>query len=109
MCMEDIRLGRTSGAIERTVDVNGVTAVAICQGNPKRTRLIVSGNTSTAMAISTDSQAPTTTKGLWLSAFNPIRILTVEEFGNLVTQPWFGYTAVGNDRMTVIEVNQEKE
>lgn len=107
MCMEDIRIGRKSTAIEGRL-VTNMSVQILCQADPKRTSLIIYPPITGVLYLGTTLNIALLS-GIHLSAtMEPIRI-TLATHGQLVTRLWYAVCSVNAAAVSFIETHLEDE
>lgn len=111
MCMEDIRIGRTSGS--RLIKIeNGPNYGLVLGPNPFRTRLIFSAwdfmpdpDQQCWVTLSPDADSNSNSLGAHINLrYSPV-VLRVEDYGNFLTGPIYLRVDVGNvANFSLIEV-----
>lgn len=99
--MEDIRIGRETGFTFRTFTVTAGTTVNICGADMSRTRLIVTFASGTNIVIGCHGQNTASLEGIVVTSPNLTQILSVEDYGELVTFPWNATANTTNATFTV--------
>lgn len=109
MCMEDIRLGRELSGLTRSVVLPAATVTAIAAQNVRRTRLVVSNAGATVVFIGPQTNPPTATSGIALTAGAPVLVLRVEDWGNMLYQSWSAIDPAAGQIVTVTEMQLGRE
>lgn len=109
MCMEDVRLGRESGGISKSVTVGAGASARLCGEDVHRTRLMVSSAGATVVFIGPASVPPTATSGYALTAGQPFATLRVEEWGRLLFESWLAFDPGAGQIVSVADVGLKRE
>lgn len=108
MCLEDIRLGRDSGAQARTVAVNNAGVGQLCPADQNRTRIILS-TTDSGFRAWPASMSRISGMGLSVRADVPPVVIDVETYGRLVQDEWISFGLAAGIQAIVIEVGLDKQ
>lgn len=93
MCMEDVRMGRETWGQYQSVAI-GTTAVQLWGHADKRVRVVLFGPRS-GIATVAPTPNPTIGQGILISASDQPIILTIEDYGSILTNAWFAITDIG--------------
>lgn len=107
--MEDIRLGRTSGGNAKTRTTSAGGAEQFVSADDHRVRLIVSIGLSGNVTIGPASLPPATGIGVAVSSTSPVIVLTVEEWGPFIREPWLVHDQGVSATIAFFEITQGKE
>lgn len=108
MCLEDVRLGRQEGSSAELVSCPNATSTQLCGQDPLRTAIILSVSSSNAATAVPSPLLPTAGGGFRLSQDVPPLILSIQEHGLVVTQPWFASGDGATATVAVITSRLEK-
>lgn len=108
MCLEDVRLGRQEGSSSEFVSCPNATATQLCGQDPLRTAIILSVSGANAATVAPSPLSPSSGNGFRLSQDLPPLILTIQEHGLVVTQPWYGSGDGATSVITVVTSRLEK-
>ena len=108
MCLEDVRLGRQEGSGADSFSCPDATSTQICGQDPLRTCLILSVSGATPAVACPSPLNPTTDAGFYLSRTTPSVMLTIQEHGLIVTQPWFASGIGATSEVMLITSRLEK-
>lgn len=107
MCMEDIKIGRETKMVQ-TPKVVGVAAAVIVQADPLRTKLVFCSPSSGNVTLSL-KEGVTAGVGLIVpTGLNPF-VMSIEDFGQLVTMQWYAIGSAGGLNMSVFEGRLERK
>lgn len=109
MCMEDIRIGRSTGPATRFVAVPDAGNTKLCDADTKRTALIIAVTSATAAIIAPRPLNPSAGEGGHLSQGEGWIMLDVVHHGTLVTQEWRASGDAGASSVMVLESFLNKE
>lgn len=109
MCLEDVRLGRQEGSSAEFISCPNATATQLCGQDPLRTAIILSVAGANAATVAPNPLSPSSGNGFRLSQSLPPLILTIQEHGLVVTQPWYGSGDGATSVVTVITSRLEKQ
>lgn len=108
MCMQDIQLGRELQSQARLVTVPAGASTPLCGVDVNRTRIVISADGVTKLTVGPSTIALATSAGIALTPQTPVIVLTVEEYGLLITQSWNGFCNATPVVATVIESTLER-
>ena len=122
MCIEDVRLGRSTGIASTTVTLPAAgTVTTICRQSNDRTHLMIASSNRQRFNVSPAGITPSSTAGIAVGALSTVGAdlsqigfdvidMDIQRHGRLVTLPWSGVAVGGADAIIiVIETFLEKE
>ena len=108
MCLEDVRLGRQEGSAADSFSCPNATNTQLCGQDPLRTCIILSVSGATPASACPSPLNSVMDAGFYLSRDTPAVMLTVQEHGLVVTQPWFATGLGGTSEVMLITSRLEK-
>lgn len=102
MCFEDVKLGRKAAFRETVVAVAG-TATQLVSADARRIALIIGTSTLDNLTVST-LRSVAVGAGIGLTVGTPGLLMTIQDYGQLVTAAWFGVSDAPGQSHSIIEV-----
>lgn len=109
MCMEDIRMGRSSGTAAKTILLPAGVATNLVGPSEKRTRLTVSCNGTGTFYLAPQNSNPAIGEGISLSASIVPLTLTVEDYGSILFGSWSIASLGAAGGVTVFDTSLERQ
>lgn len=88
MCIEDVRLGRSTGPSVSSTSCPAATDTLIARGDPSRTTLILSVTSGFPAILAPVGVSPAAGQGIQLAIAGSPIVLDIQHHGRLVTLPW---------------------
>lgn len=109
MCIEDVRLGRSTGPAVSSTSCAAATDTLIARGDPNRTTLILSVTSGFPAILAPAGVSPAAGEGIQLAIAASPLILDIQHHGRLVTLPWFAAGVGGTAIVFTGQATLEKE
>lgn len=100
MCLQDIAIGQASVGTETTVNIGLTDTQAIAADNA-RTTLVFGPPQANTVWLTTENAAALGT-GFILTPTSPPLVITLRDWGSLVTKQWRGIASVGAENISVV-------
>lgn len=99
MCIEDVEIGLASTGSESTVAIGLVDTLAIA-ADPNRTQLVFGPPQANTVWLTTQNAAALGV-GWVLTPSSPPLVISLRDWGTLVTKQWRGIASVGAENISV--------
>lgn len=99
--MEDVRMGRETWGQYQSVAISTVAAQLWGHAD-KRVRVVLFGPRSGVATIA-PTPSPTLGQGITMSAGDRPIVLTIEDYGSILTNQWFAITDIGTSILDFTE------
>lgn len=108
MCMEDIRLGRTTSSIVKFVSVPLGARTRILEAVERRVRIFLSSDGVATINVTPVQLRSDGGAGITLTPQNPTLLLRVEDWGSTMWQAWEANAVGTAGTLFVMDASQEK-
>lgn len=109
MCMEDVRLGRETGAAPSVIDCPDATATLLLPYNANRFAVLIGLADTDPAVIGPQGMNVAAGRGYLLAAGAEPLKLDIQHHGRMVTMPWYGSGIGAATVIAVTEVFLEKQ
>jgi hypothetical protein len=109
MCIEDKRLGRELAPGVTSFTLSAAAVTQVLPADPNRVAIVFSTNSANAAFVGPEGITLSTLRGFLLSTATPQMLVRVEEWGRLVTGPWFAFAQGGTPILSIMSCSLEKQ
>lgn len=103
MCWEDKLIGRASGGFERIATLSTGSTELVVPASDRRIVLVFVQVDAAIVTVSTTDPV-VSGRGLQITDVSGPVVMTIEEYGSLVTKAWYGIPSITTRFLTIYEV-----